>query len=133
MDIETQYSLEMNRFVFWLVIGCTFVTVLSVATLTTAVDCPSSQVYAKITKKTASYANEESFTISDGATVVFTSPSLVNSDVRVLEVCLQPSTNSQYSLEMKDSYGDSWSNGAWIEIEAVSYTHLHHLLMRLLR
>ena len=120
MDIETQYSLEMNRFVFWLVIGCTFVTVLSVATLTTAVDCPSSQVYAKITKKTASYANEESFTISDGATVVFTSPSLVNSDVRVLEVCLQPSTNSQYSLEMKDSYGDSWSNGAWIEIEGMN-------------
>ena len=71
-------------------------------------------MYVKITKKTVSFAIEESFTISDGATVVFTSPSLVNNDVRVLEVCLQPSTNNQYSLEMKDSYGDSWSNGAWI-------------------
>ena len=71
-------------------------------------------------KKTGSWASEESFVISAGGTTAYTSPTLTNSETRTLEVCLPSSTNSQYSLEMKDSYGDSWTDGGWIELYGIN-------------
>ncbi len=90
-----------------------------VAVFASALDCSSNQVYTKITKKTASFASEESFTIYSGSTVVYSSPSLTNNEERVIEVCLSGSTNHQYTLEMSDTYGDSWSDGAWIKLFGV--------------
>ena len=84
------------------------------------IDCPSTAVYAKITKVTKAYANEESFKILDGTTEVYTSPSLVANEVRVLETCLPVSTNNQYTLQMEDNCGDSWSDAAWISIEGIN-------------
>lgn len=77
-------------------------------------------MYLKIMKKTGSWASEESFVISAGGTTAYTSPTLTNSETRTLEVCLPSSTNSQYSLEMKDSYGDSWTDGGWIELYGIN-------------
>ena len=33
-----------------------------------------------------------------------------------MEICLTATTNNQYTLTVKDSYGDSWSSGSWIAI-----------------
>ena len=85
-----------------------------------SIDCESNQVYLKIMKKTGNWANEESFVISAGGAAIYTSPSLSVSEVRTLEVCLTASTNSQYSLEMKDTYGDSWTDGGWIELYGIN-------------
>ena len=71
-------------------------------------------------KKTTNWASEESFKILSGSTVAYTSPTLVDSQVRTLEVCLPASTNSQYSLEMNDSFGDSWTDGGWIEVYGIN-------------
>lgn len=66
------------------------------------------------------YAYEESFKIYSGSTAVYSSPSLVSNDERVIEVCLSGPSNYQYTLEMNDSGGDSWSNGCWIKIESIN-------------
>ena len=66
---------------------CTLVISLIVI-IASALDCPSNQVYTKITKKTRSFSSEESFRIYSGSTVVYTSPSLTDSDEREIEVCL---------------------------------------------
>ena len=82
-----------------------------------SIDCENGQVYAKVVKKTTSWAKEESFTLSAGQTVVFTSPLLVNNQERELEVCLPPTTNSIYTITMKDSGSDSWNDRAWIMVK----------------
>ena len=81
-----------------------------------SIDCASGTDYAKIIKKTDSWASEESFTISSGSTVLFTSPTLVDNQERAIEVCLTASANHIYTLKMMDSRNDSWTNGAWIAI-----------------
>ena len=80
-------------------------------------ECSSDKVYAKVTKKTLRWASEESFTIAAGESVEFVSPSLAENEERVMEVCLSITDNHIYTLRMKDSRGDSWSDGAWIAIE----------------
>ena len=84
------------------------------------ITCDSDKVYAKITKVTKDWANEESFKIFSGETIVYTSPSLQNSATRTLETCLPASTNNQYRLEMYDSQNDSWADGAWLSIEGIN-------------
>ena len=74
----------------------------------------------KIIKKTLSWASEESFQILSGSQTLYTSPSLVNSEERTLETCLTAAANNQYTLKMKDSFGDSWSSGAWIELYSIN-------------
>ena len=44
----------------------------------------------------------------------------MNNSERVLEICLAQTTNNVYTLQMKDSCGDSWSNMAWISIEGIN-------------
>ena len=85
-----------------------------------ALTCPESQNYAKITKITKLMAVEESFRVLSGTTVLYTSPSLEDNSQRVLEICLEKTFNSQYRLQMNDSGGDSWSDGAWISIEGIN-------------
>ena len=81
--------------------------------------CQDGKLYAKITKKTAGSASQESFQILSGTTVLYTSPSLVNNDVRELEVCLDPAMTGIYDLLMKDT-SSYWTNGAWIQIEGIN-------------
>ena len=85
-----------------------------------SITCGSDKVYAKFVKKTTNWASEESWQILDGTAVLYTSPSLTNSQTRMIETCLTATTNSQYVLKMKDTASDSWSNGAWMEIYGVN-------------
>ena len=85
-----------------------------------SIECENGQIYAKIIKKTTGWAKEESFTISAGETVAYTSPLLVNNQNRELEVCLPSTTNSIYTLTMKDTGNDSWNDRAWIMIKDVN-------------
>ena len=91
--------------------------------------CPSDKVYATIIKKTGNWAYEESFTVSANGAVSYTSPTLVNYRERTLEVCLPVTTNNVYTLTMKDSRSDSWTDGAWIEIKDINdHTVLKYIM-----
>ena len=88
--------------------------------LALSLECESSKVYAKFVKKTANWAGEESWQILNGATVIYTSPSLSNYATRTIETCLTASANSQYTLKMKDTANDAWSDGAFLEIYGIN-------------
>ena len=47
----------------------------------------------------------------------------------MIEVCLSGSTNHQYTLEMSDTYGDSWSDGAWIKFESINGNVIYKAMM----
>ena len=91
----------------------------SIVALAFSLDCNSNQNDLKIIKKTGSWANEESFEIRNDNTALYTSPSLTNNRVRTIETCLTSTTNSIYTLRMKDSAGDGWSNLAYIELYGI--------------
>ena len=75
-------------------------------------------MYVKFTKKSgSSYASEESYEVYSGSTLLVTSPTFVNNEERTVENCLTASTNNQYTLVLKDSYGDSWTSGSWLKAE----------------
>ena len=57
---------------------------------------------------------------STGGTIYYTSPVLANNDERTFEVCLPATTNSQYRLGCYDGGNDSWSDGAWIQLEGIN-------------
>ena len=103
----------MNRCLLLFAIGICTLSKSFIVAFASGTDCSSTEVYAKITKKTTLFAIEESFNIFAGSTLVYSSPSLTNSDERVLDVCLPVSSNSQYTLEMVDDYGDSWAGSRW--------------------
>ena len=62
-------------------------------------------------------AYDESFTISHGSTVLYTSPSFTSYSVRELEMCIPHYPNDQYILVLQNSRGNTWADGAWIEVE----------------
>ena len=66
------------------------------------------------------YASEESFVVTSGSTVVFTSPALADVEDRTFELCLPNEANDLFSLTMLDQMVDSWSDGAWILIKGVN-------------
>lgn len=69
-----------------------------------------------MTKKTTSWASEESVAIYDGERALYTSPAFVNNDEREYEVCIEKTPNLQYRISLLDSRKDSWSTGAWVDI-----------------
>lgn len=88
--------------------------------ITYSLECPSDKVYAKIIKKTKQWGNEESFTITAGTTVEYTSPTLTPHAEREFETCFPITSNHLYTLTMKDSLYDSWTSGAWIAIKDIN-------------
>ena len=70
-------------------------------------------------KKSSTYAEDESFEILSGSTSLFTSPTFANNEQRDGEFCLSSSTNSQYTLKLKDDGGDSWSNNSWLSVSGL--------------
>ena len=81
------------------------------------ISCPSNQVYVRIVKQNgASWASEESHKIYAGGTAVVTSPTYANSELKENEYCIASTTNNQYTLELIDSYGDSWYAGSYVTI-----------------
>ena len=69
-----------------------------------------------VTKQCKNDANEESYQILNGATILKTSAAFTNSELRTDEYCLTPTTNNQYTFKIIDSYGDSWYAGAWVSV-----------------
>ena len=80
------------------------------------ITCQQGQVYVAVTKKCTNYGSEESYKILSGTTVLVTSASFANNEQRTNEYCLTASTNNQYFIQFIDSYGDSWSSGAWASV-----------------
>ena len=64
----------------------------------------------------SSYANEESFEVYDGSTLLYTSPTFANNEERTIEECLTSSTNNQYTLRLIDSYGDCWYSKSYLRV-----------------
>ena len=87
---------------------------------TASTTCSADEVYANVIKKTTSLGTQESFWIYSGTEKVYTSPKFTNNNTeRQLEICLPLNVNHTYSLKMVDA-GNSWSNGAWIQIQGVN-------------
>ena len=79
--------------------------------------CTPQQTYVKFIKKIGQYyANEESFKIYSGSSLLYTSPPFAVNEERTIEQCLATSTNNQYTVELLDSYGDCWSAGSYLTI-----------------
>lgn len=83
-----------------------------------SLQCSDDTVYMKYSKKSGTkYANEESFEILIGNSVIYTSPTFANNELRVIEHCLNSTENQQYVLKLKDSNHDSWYISSWLMIE----------------
>ena len=63
-----------------------------------------------------SFADEESFEVYSGSTLLYTGTGFANNEERTIEQCLTSSTNNQYTVKLIDSYGDCWSSGAHLAI-----------------
>ena len=73
-----------------------------------------------IKKCGSSWASEESFKVYSGSTLLYTGTGFANSETRTIEQCLTTSTNNQYTVELIDSYGDSWYNGAYLAVYGIA-------------
>ena len=92
--------------------------------------CSTGEVYAKFTKQSgANYASEESYEVYSGSTLLASSPTFVNNELRETEVCLTVSTNNQYTLLLKDSYGDSWTTGSWLKVTGANGNVVFKVMM----
>ena len=79
-------------------------------------ECSADKTYVKFSKVNKSYADEESFILKDGNTVLYTSPLLVSNQLYETEVCVTTSTNDMYTIQYDDDYGDGWTPGAYLTI-----------------
>ena len=66
-----------------------------------------------------SYANEESYKILNGTAELLTSPGFSDNNQTTNEYCIDGTTNNQYTLRLIDSFGDSWSSGAWVSVAGI--------------
>ena len=79
-------------------------------------ECPENTVYFKITKRSGSYAEEESVAIY-GDSKLYETPIFEDSTTVSYESCLNQTTNSQYTIRLFDSASDSWEYLSWVAIE----------------
>ena len=86
------------------------------AIIASALDCTADQNYVRILKVSKSSAAEESFQVLAGSATLIQSITLTDNEAQTFEYCIAKRSNSQYTLQMKDSYGDSWTTGSYIEI-----------------
>lgn len=91
-----------------------FFFLLIVSLVTSTLTCASNQDYIRVSKTSTSWASEESFKIYANSQVVRESDTFVNSSTQEFEYCISGGTNSQYTLELNDSFGDSWTSGSHI-------------------
>ena len=76
-------------------------------------------MFVAITKRSMSYANEESYKILNGTAELLTSPGFSDNNQATNEYCIDGTTNNQYTLRLIDSFGDSWSSGAWVSVAGI--------------
>ena len=73
----------------------------------------------KILKQNQQYSSEESFSISNSTDVIVQSITFTDNELQTFEYCLPSTQNNQYTLKLIDSYGDSWTSGAWLEVRGI--------------
>ena len=71
----------------------------------------------RFTKTSGEYANDESFYIWDGSSVVYSSPPFVSSVTVSFEHCFEPTINNQYRIQFVDARKDSWNPDSLLQIE----------------
>ena len=81
-----------------------------------SITCNPDENYAKFEKINLGYCNEETFRVYSGEDLIYTSIVCTVQGTLIDEVCLPSSTNSQYTIELVDSYGDSWDSGSYLTI-----------------
>ena len=96
-----------------------FVSAVLLAIATATLTCTTGQVYMKVSKKSMFWASEEAYEIWGNGAKVAENPTLANNELRETEFCVAATSNNQYTLKMKDTYGDSWTAGSWISIEGI--------------
>ena len=67
-------------------------------------------------KQNTEYADEESFRILNGNELVEETYYLIDEELDEFDWCIPVNQNYQYTLQMEDEYGDSWTTGSWLEI-----------------
>ena len=78
-------------------------------------DCDDGEVYVAVTKRSTSSGSIEWYQILNGTTVLKEGNWFTDNSERTDEYCLAATTNNQYSIKLRRSYG-SWSNGAWVSV-----------------
>lgn len=78
--------------------------------------CSPDFVYMKTIRQCQDQCSKESFLVLDGDIIVYSSPFCEDYECRILEGCLPPSQNLQYSVMLVDSSKNSWSSGSWLTI-----------------
>ena len=91
----------------------------SLVATTCALDCQEGTTYVKILKQNMGYSSEESYSISNASGVLVQSITLTDNVLQTFEYCLSNTPNSQYTLKLMDSYGDSWASGSWLEARGI--------------
>ena len=96
------------------------ITLLLTLTASQTVVCPQGKTYVKFSKMNGGKgANEEQFIVFDGNEKVYASPEFVPMELQTFEICLPSTANNQYTLEVIDTYGDSWYPGAWMMAQGI--------------
>ena len=86
-------------------------------------------VPVKVIKKTTTAAEKESFDIKYGSVIAYSSPPFTNNNQTTLSICLPSTSNSQYTLVMRESGNGTWSGGAWIELRNIYDTVILKTIM----
>ena len=84
-----------------------------------SIQCDEDKIYIKVIKESVNDCEEESFQIKNQGQVVVRSPTFAEWEREEFEYCLPRNANSQYSLILRDRYGDSWSAGSYMEIRGI--------------
>ena len=88
-------------------------------TVVNSLDCEAGKVYVRVTKKCMDWADEESYQILNGSRVLAAASQFSDNELRNSEFCLTATTNNQYTFNMHDAYGDSWSGGSWVSVSGI--------------
>ena len=84
---------------------------------TSILNCPSGQTYVRVVRQSgSSHANEETYKILSGSTVLVEGAAIGANQRVENEYCLASSTTGQYELRLEDSLNDAWYDGSWIAL-----------------
>ena len=91
------------------------VIIISTETAAPTTQCQENQEYMKIVFSKNDYGDSNSYQITDGSTVLYSSGYMYYPNTYTIDICVTITPNYQYTLVMRNSYGNGWGND-WIEI-----------------
>ena len=101
------------------------VIIISTETAAPTTQCQENQEYMKIVFSKHDYGDSNSYQITDGSTVLYSSGYMYYPNTYTIDICVTITPNYQYTLVMRNSYGNGWGND-WIEI----YNKMNVLFMQ---